>query len=202
MVSAGVAKRFQYSCLGSQTVCRQILTFLPFLPTSKCTNAELCVRAQHEPGGSLGPMGTPLGQAGLVPPPQPGREAALGIDTSLGTGWDIGPWVDLAQWGPWAGRAVEGWGLRSCSITGAGTEVWGAGMGSWAIGWVGEAPRLAGTSVTSGHRHRRCLRRRVATKENEAFCWELLFNKHTLKWLFKKTVKIHSCSQVLTSMCT
>lgn len=166
MVSAGVAKRFQYSHLGSQMVCHRILTSLPFLRTSKRYECWAVFQGAAGARASLGSMGTPLGQAGLVPPPQPGREAALGIDTSLGTTWDIGPWVDLAQWGQWPGRAMGAWWLRSYSITGAGTEVWGAGMGSWAIGWVGESPWWARTSVTSGRKHCRCLRRRGATKEN------------------------------------
>ena len=49
-------------------------------------------------------------------------------------GREVGPWVSLARWGPWAGRAgLWGTGERPCcSVTGAGAD--GPGELKWGPG--------------------------------------------------------------------
>lgn len=168
---------FQCSGLAGQMVRQQIFTFLPFLPT-RYKRWAVCQGAARA-GGSLGSMGTPLGQAeqdlaGLIPPPQPASGAAGGSPghQALPWGWagmSAHRWTWLSGAHGWAGK---GWG-------GAGTEVlrhcwgrdWGlggAGMGSWAIGWVGEALGV-GRDISALGAWTLSLRRRVATKEKLRF---------------------------------
>lgn len=148
------------------------------LPSHKVQTLS-CVSGCSTGRGLPGVHGDPPGTGRAGPcrshPPTPASERGSrgqpwASGTSLGMGWDVGSQVDLAQWSPWLGR--EGLG-------GAGTEVlrhcwgrdWGlggAGMGSWAIGWVGEALGV-GRDISALGAWMLSLRRRVATKEKLRF---------------------------------
>lgn len=137
-------------------VCHQKFTLYPS-HSPKGTNAALGVRVQRGGRASWAHGDSRDGQdrtfqAGLVPPPQLGSRAVLGMGHLPGDRLRHQPVADLAHWGPWLGRAGQGrtggWRLRSYSTTGAGAE-WGPGSQT---GW-GKPQGWAGTLVPSGPGH-------------------------------------------------
>lgn len=134
---------FQYSGLGSQMVCHQTLPFSPFFPTSQ--KVEMLSQGAAWAGGSLGIVGPDPGTGRAGPCRQgsshhPARERDSRQAPPWGqVGTSAHGWTCLGEAHGWAGQGCRGLETEVLQHLGGGLRPGGAGMGSWAIGWVGEA---------------------------------------------------------------